>query len=114
MGKQGGNYIGKWKMKVWKRKKSPEKELNTNNNNKPTIETKFGKHGNIVSMFENIKEVDEERIIKEHITSLSRDNTTLLQADNFEGLYEINNLLIIKSGVTKKIKQLKNWSYLSI
>ena len=61
-------------------------------------------------MFETIKEVYEEKIIKEHIKSLSRVNTTSLQADNVEDRYDINDLLIIESGVTKirKNEQLKD------
>ena len=68
---------------------------------KSTIETKFDKHCNKVSIFETVKEVDEEKIIKEHIISLSRDKTTSLQYDNVEVLYGINNLLIIELWVTK-------------
>ena len=56
-------------------------------------------------MFETVKEVDEEKIIKEHITSLSMNNTTSLQADNVEDIYDINCLLMIETGVTKKLKR---------
>ena len=33
-------------------------------------------------MFETVKAFDEDKIIKELITSLSRENTTSLQVDN--------------------------------
>ena len=33
---------------------------------------------------------------------MSRDNTTLLQADNFEDLDDIDDLLLIEAGVKKK------------
>ena len=52
-------------------------------------------------MFETVKEVYEEKIIKEDIILLSRDNTTSLQADNVDYLDDINGLLIIEEGVTK-------------
>ena len=52
-------------------------------------------------MYETVKEVDEEIIMKENITSFSRDNISSLQADNVENIGEINNLLIIEAGVTK-------------
>ena len=52
-------------------------------------------------MFETVKELGEETIIKEHITSFSIDNITSLQADNVEYLDVINNLLLIEAGVTK-------------
>ena len=66
-------------------------------------------------MFGTVKEVDEETIIKEHMKSLSRDNTTSLQADNVEDLDYINDLLIFGSGVTKKENwTIEEWKCLSI
>ena len=62
-------------------------------------------------MFETIKKVYEEKIIKEHITSLLRDDTTLLQVDNVQDLDYINDLIIIEAGVTninEKNGQLKD------
>ena len=75
--------------------------IKINKENNYTIETKFDKDGNKVSMFETVKEVYEEKIIKEYIILLSRDNTTSLQADNVDYLDDINGLLIIEEGVTK-------------
>ena len=63
------------------------------------METKFDKHSYKVSVFENIKKVNEEKIIKEQITSLSTDNTTSIQTDNVENIGKINNLLMIEAGV---------------
>ena len=83
-----------------------EKELNTitkNNKIKSNIETKYDKHGNKISMYETVKEVEEETIIEENIMSLTRDNTTSLQDDNVDYIGEINNLLMIKEGVTKQL-----------
>ena len=80
-------------------------ELNTitkKREDSTNIETKLDKHGNKISMYETVKEVDEEIIMKENITSFSRDNISSLQADNVENIGEINNLLIIEAGVTKK------------
>ena len=56
-----------------------EKELNTilkKKENNSTIETKSDKHDNKASMYETVKEVYKEKIIKEKITLLTRDNTT--------------------------------------
>ena len=47
-----------------------------------TIETKYDKHDNKISMFETVKEVDEGKITKENITPLTRDNVTSLQSNN--------------------------------
>ena len=69
---------------------------------KSTIETKYDKYGNKISIFESFKEVDKEKTIKEHITSLSKDNKNPLQDDNVEGIDDINYLLLIEPGVTKK------------
>ena len=80
-------------------------ELNTitkKREDSTTIETELDKHGNKISMYKTVKEVDEEIIIEENITSFSRDNISSLQADNVENIGEINNLLIIEAGVTKK------------
>ena len=44
--------------------------------NNSTIETKFDNHDNKVSMYETVKEVYKEKIIKENITLLTRDNAT--------------------------------------
>ena len=80
-------------------------ELNTitkKREDSTNIETELDKHGNKISMYKTVKEVDEEIIIEENITSFSRDNISSLQADNVENIGEINNLLIIEAGVTKK------------
>ena len=69
--------------------------------NNSTIGTKLDKHGNKFLMFESFKEVDDDAIIKEQTTSLSRDNITSLQADNVEDLDEIYNLLIILNSSKK-------------
>ena len=62
-------------------------------------------------MYETVKEVEEETIIEENIMSLTRDNTTSLQDDNVDYIGEINNLLMIKEGVTK---QLDNWKMICV
>ena len=59
-------------------------------------------------MFEIVKEVDNETIIKKQITYLSWDNTISLQADNVEDLYDINYLRTIESGVTKIMQKWDN------
>ena len=83
-----------------------EKYLHTitkNKENKSTIEKKYDKHGNKNSMYETVKEVEDETIIEENIMSLTRDNTTSLQDENVEYIGKINNSLMIKEGVTKKL-----------
>ena len=52
-------------------------------------------------MYETVKYVDQETIIKESIPSLTRDNTTSLQDDNVQVIGEINDSLMIESGATK-------------
>ena len=94
-----------------KRENFKKKELNTiekNREKSSTIETKFDKNGNKVSMHETVKAVDQEKIIKENIKSLTRDNKTLLQYDNVEDIGEIKNSLMIEAGVTKKNEKLEN------
>ena len=59
-------------------------------------------------MHETVKAVDQEKIIKENIKSLTRDNKTLLQYDNVEDIGEIKNSLMIEAGVTKKNEKLEN------
>ena len=59
-------------------------------------------------MIETVNDVDEKTIVKEHINLLSRNNTTSLQADNVEGIGEINDLLMIEAGVTKINKPMDN------
>ena len=63
--------------------------------NSSTIETKLNKYGNKVSMYETVKEVDEETITKENITLLKKDHTNSLQYDNVEDIGDINNSLMI-------------------
>ena len=58
-------------------------------------------------MYETVKEVYEEKIRKENIKSLIRDNTTSPQSDNVEDIGEINNSIMIEARVTKKIKYWK-------
>ena len=55
-------------------------------------------------MFETVKEVYDETIIKEQIVSLSQNKTTSHQADNVKDIYNINTLLMIEAGVPKKCK----------
>ena len=62
--------------------------------NNSTIETKYDKHENKVSMYETLKELDEEIITKENIMSLTRYHTTSLQSDNVEVVGEINKFTI--------------------
>ena len=50
------------------KEKWSEKYLNTMK--RSTIETEYDKYGNKISIFESFKEVDKEKTIKEHITSL--------------------------------------------
>ena len=47
------------------------------------------------------KKLMKRKNIKEHITPLSRDNTTQLQDDYFKDIGDINDLLIIEAGVTR-------------
>ena len=61
-------------------------KITKNQENNSTIRIKFDKHGNNVSMYETVKEVDKEKIIKENFTQLTRDNTTSLQSDNVEDI----------------------------
>ena len=80
-GKKEGTYNEKGKWRYEKGKFHMEKELNTitkNNEIKSNIEKKYDKHGNKISMYETVKEVEEETIIEENIMSLTRDNTTSL------------------------------------
>ena len=53
--------------------------------------TIFDKNSNKVSLTEIVNEVDEETITKEHVTSLSRDNTHSLWDDNVENIYYKTN-----------------------
>ena len=69
------------------------------------MEIKFEICGNKVSMYETVKEVDEETITKKNITLLTRDNTNLPQFDNVENIGENNNSIMIEAGVTKKLKK---------
>ena len=77
--------------------------------NSSTIEIVFDKHGNKFSMFETVNAVYGETIIKEHIMSSSRDNTTSPQSDNVEDIGEINHVLMIESGITNK-RKIYNWN----
>ena len=60
----------------------------------------FDNHVNKVSMLEAIKEVDYKIIIKEHIASLLRNNTSSLHADNIENIGDTKNVIIFETGVT--------------
>ena len=53
----------------------------------PCFEKKYDKHGNKFSMYEIVKEVDEETITKENITSFTKDHTTSLQSNIVEDVY---------------------------
>ena len=55
------------------------------------IERKFDQYGNIVSMFETGKEVDEETVTKENNILLKREPTALLLSGNVNYSDEINN-----------------------
>ena len=72
--------------------------------NNSAIEKKFDKHGNKVSIYETVKEVDGKQITKENVTKFTRYNTTSLQSDNVENIDEINYLLMIETGVTEILK----------
>ena len=50
--------------------------------NNSTIEKKYYKHGNKVSVYDTVKDVDADKITKENITLLARDHTSSLQSDN--------------------------------
>ena len=63
--------IQKWnnKLIIWRRN-----YISTQNSEKTsTIETKFDKNGNKISMLETSNEVDEEKVTKDNNISLSRD-----------------------------------------
>ena len=79
-----------------------KKEKNSN------TEIKFDKFGNKFSQLETINEVDKEKIKKEHITSLSRNNTNSPLADNVDNLDDKNDSQIIDTGLTNK-RKMKNW-----
>ena len=66
--------------------------------------TIFDKDGNKASLNETVNEADEEKIIKEHVASLSKDNTYSMRGDNVDNLYDINRLQMIEAGETKKRK----------
>ena len=53
--------------------------------------TIFDKEGNKLSLTEIVNELNEEKISKELVTLLSRDNKNLLRDDNIENLYDIKN-----------------------
>ena len=58
---------------------------------KTTNVTIFDKEGNKLSLTETDNELNEEKISKELVTLLSRDNKNLLRDDNIENLYDIKN-----------------------
>ena len=62
-----------------------------------TIEKKYDKRGNKVSMYEAVKKVDKETVTKETIAVFTRDHITSLQSGNFEDICEINNVLIFEA-----------------
>ena len=70
--------------------------------NNYTIKTKFDQYCNKFSIFETVKEVDEETVTKQDNISLSKDPTSSLLSGNVQYSYEINNSLIIEGYVTKK------------
>ena len=72
--------------------------------NNSTIDTKFNKYGNKVSMFETVKELGGETVTKENITSPTRYHTISLQSDNVEDIGWIIYSLIIEAEVTKNNK----------
>ena len=57
--------------------------------NNSTIDKKNDKHGNKVSMHENVKKVDKEAITNENLTLFTRDHSTSLQSNNIKDIYEI-------------------------
>ena len=58
---------------------------------KYTTDAKFDKYGSKVSKIETFKEVDKETITKEHVTSLSRDNTNSLRDQNDDNLDDMDD-----------------------
>ena len=82
-----------------------KKELHTIQKKKEknyTIATKFDQHYNKVSMFEIVKEVDEETVTKENNFFLTRETTDSLLPGNVEYSDKINISLMIEGDVTKK------------
>ena len=63
--------------------------------------TIFYKDGNKVLRTETFNEGDEEKIIKEHVTSLSKDNRNSQRDDNVENLDDIKKLQMIEAGEKK-------------
>ena len=76
--------------------------------NNSIMETKFDQYGNKIPKFETIKEVYGEIVTKENNISLEREPTASLLSGDVDYSDEIDTLLIIKVGVTKKKKN--NWS----
>ena len=64
---------------------------------KYTIETKFDKFGNKVSMLETSNEADYEKVTKENNISLSRDPTASLSSGTVEPFYKHDILLVIEA-----------------
>ena len=62
---------------------------------------KFDKDCNKVSIYEDLKEVDEETVTKENILLLTTDHTTSPQHDNVHNIGEIHNLIFIEAEITK-------------
>ena len=74
---------------------------------KSTIETKFDKLGNKVSMLENSKKVDEYKVTKENNISLSRYPTALSPSGIVETSYKNDTSLMIEAEETPQEKHWK-------
>ena len=91
-----------------------KQELNTIKKKKvknSTIETKFHKLGNKISMLENSNEVNEGKVTKKNNILLSRDTTVSLPLGIVEYSDKNNTLLMIKSEeppVQKNTENLKD------
>ena len=64
--------------------------------------TIFDRYGNNFSQIQIVNELEEDAIIKEHVTSLSKDNKNALRDDNVENLDDKKKLQMIESRETKE------------
>ena len=70
-----------------------------------TIETKYDKYSNEVSLFETVKKLNEEKVTKENNILLKREPTTSLLSGNIKYLDQINTSLIVEADVIKRTKK---------
>ena len=70
-----------------------KKRLNTikKRREKSSNVTIFDRYGNNFSQIQIVNELEEDAIIKEHVTSLSKDNKNALRDDNVENLDDKKN-----------------------